>query len=211
MAEMRIRNHEYGVMAGLETNRARYGSGNRREDSDIICPCRYVDDDLAESGHCYCGLFVSGAFVERRGIIEPIPERRPEAIPEEPGLPAWTIRDLCSIKDVIRAVNELEQELKKAFNLTVNEGICLCCISKEGRSPGDCASTMGLSPSRISRILNSLEKKGMIERRRTAEDHRGTDLYLTKRGIGRLSDLRDTGFTFSRLDALPAPEGESPR
>ena len=131
MAEIRIRNHEYGVLAGLEANQARYGyylcpcrdgSGNRREDSDIICPCRYVDDDLAESGHCYCGLFVSGAFVERRGIIEPIPERR-----------------------------------------------------------------------------------------RTAEDHRGTDLYLTKRGIGRLSDLRDTGFTFSRLDALPAPEEESSR
>jgi len=74
------------LMKGLLTNEKRYGyracpcrlsSGKKEEDIDIICPCDYRDPDLDEYGTCYCGLYVSGAVVEGKKQVSPIPERRP--------------------------------------------------------------------------------------------------------------------------------------
>lgn len=70
------------LCAGLITNEERYGiescpcrlfEGSRVEDNlDIVCPCVYRDDDLAEYGACFCALYVSeGAQIKQ------VPERRP--------------------------------------------------------------------------------------------------------------------------------------
>jgi ferredoxin-thioredoxin reductase catalytic subunit len=58
----------------------RLGSGNRDEDLDIICPCDYRDDDVAEHGACYCSLYVDEDIAGGRKEPAPVPERRP---PEE--------------------------------------------------------------------------------------------------------------------------------
>jgi ferredoxin-thioredoxin reductase catalytic chain len=53
---------------GLVTNLDRYGiescpcrllEGEPSENMDIVCPCVYRDDDLAEYGACFCGLYVT--------------------------------------------------------------------------------------------------------------------------------------------------------
>lgn len=51
--------------------------GSIEADRDIICPCVYAQDDVAEYGACYCWLFVSQAWID--GIIphRRVPERRP--------------------------------------------------------------------------------------------------------------------------------------
>ena len=108
--------------------------------------------------------------------------------------------DLCSIRDLIREINELEHELRTVHRLTLNEALCLCCISKRIQSPGKCAEQMGLSPSRLSRILNSLEKKKLIERHLMSDNHRSTRLNLTEAGTNQLNRLRMCGFSFSKLD-----------
>lgn len=206
--------HAEGVMAGLDANRERLGyylcpcregAGDRGRDADISCPCEYADADLEEYGHCYCGLFVTDAFVTRGATVESIPERR-SALRERSGGPAphGIGKDLCSIKEVVRTIHELEQELKRRYGLTLNEGLCLCCVSSVSRSPGDCARQLGLSPSRVSRLLNALERKGLLERRSLPDDHRSTDLVVTSAGMRRLGELRSGGFVFSRLDALAA-------
>jgi len=33
-------------------------SGNIGEDKKIICPCYYMKDDIRQTSHCLCGLFV---------------------------------------------------------------------------------------------------------------------------------------------------------
>jgi ferredoxin-thioredoxin reductase catalytic chain len=80
--------HVSSVVEGLAANRDRHGyylcpcrdgAGTRELDRDITCPCPYADPDIAEHGHCYCGLFVSLRFEARGGTVEPIPERRPQA------------------------------------------------------------------------------------------------------------------------------------
>jgi len=110
--------------------------------------------------------------------------------------------DLCGIKELIRHINELEYELKSVHRLSLNEALCLCCISNFIRTPGECAKQMGLSRSRISRILNSLEGKKLIERQLMLENLRSTELNLTEKGADRLKKLRMCGFSFSKLDNL---------
>lgn len=54
--------------------------GEREKDKDIICPCEYCRPDMAEFGHCYCGLFLTGEFAAKGSPVSPIPERRPDAL-----------------------------------------------------------------------------------------------------------------------------------
>ena len=74
------------IAAGLATNYNRYGyflcpcrdgDGDRASDRDIICPCQYSTADIAEHGHCFCGLYLSESFSNSGSNPEPIPERRP--------------------------------------------------------------------------------------------------------------------------------------
>ncbi|MDX9715143.1 MAG: ferredoxin-thioredoxin reductase catalytic domain-containing protein [Dissulfurispiraceae bacterium] len=74
------------LLAGLIKNRERYGymccpcrlsSGDRQKDTDIICPCEYRDQDVAEYGSCYCGLYVSKKWNKDQIEHVYVPERRP--------------------------------------------------------------------------------------------------------------------------------------
>jgi ferredoxin-thioredoxin reductase catalytic subunit len=74
------------LMQALLDNKERYGymvcpcrlsSGNRDKDRDIICPCVYRTEDVAEYGSCYCNLYVSKDWKEGRIPREYVPERRP--------------------------------------------------------------------------------------------------------------------------------------
>ncbi len=73
------------LVNGLLINKKRYGyqacpcrlaKGVKEEDSDIICPCDYRDDDLNEYGSCYCALYVSEDIVICKKNLNSIPERR---------------------------------------------------------------------------------------------------------------------------------------
>ncbi len=66
---------------GLVVNNDRYGleicpcrliDGAPEENLDIVCPCVYRDDDLADYGACYCALYVTDGIPTKQ-----VPERRP--------------------------------------------------------------------------------------------------------------------------------------
>ena len=75
------------IFRGLATNFRRFGYfqcpcrdswGEREKDRDIICPCSYAEEDIAEYGQCYCGLFVNRGFLDAGVEANAIPERRPD-------------------------------------------------------------------------------------------------------------------------------------
>ena len=81
----RDRNFTVDIIAGLLKNEERYGyrccpcrlsAGSRESDEDIICPCRYRDDDIREFGSCFCGLYVSADWNEENVPHVIVPERR---------------------------------------------------------------------------------------------------------------------------------------
>ncbi len=74
------------LLENLLVNKERYGymccpcrlsSGDRKSDSDIICPCEYRAEDVKEYGSCYCNLYVSKEWNENKIPHEYVPERRP--------------------------------------------------------------------------------------------------------------------------------------
>ena len=78
------------LLRSIIVNERRYGygacpcrlaSGDKTDDSDLICPCDYRDPDLADYDACYCGLYVSGKILSGEKKLTSIPERRPS--PEE--------------------------------------------------------------------------------------------------------------------------------
>ncbi|MBN2654234.1 MAG: ferredoxin:thioredoxin reductase [Nitrospirae bacterium] len=80
------RSFVHDLLSGLITNRDRYGymccpcrlsSGDRQKDTDIICPCEYREQDVAEYGSCYCGLYVSKDWNKELIKHQFVPERRP--------------------------------------------------------------------------------------------------------------------------------------
>lgn len=61
--------------------------------------------------------------------------------------------------------------------------LILQAVSKEeGVSPGEICQRFGLEFSRISRLLQSLEREGLLQRKRYPQDRRFLRLYLTEKG-----------------------------
>ncbi len=80
------RERVWELLGALLQNKERYGymscpcrlaSGDRAKDQDILCPCVYRTEDVAEYGSCYCGLYVSRQWNETPGPHPYVPERRP--------------------------------------------------------------------------------------------------------------------------------------
>ena len=74
------------LLNALITNKTRYGymgcpcrllCGDKQKDRDIICPCVYSAPDIEEFGSCYCNLYVSQEWNEKKIPHEYVPERRP--------------------------------------------------------------------------------------------------------------------------------------
>jgi len=80
------RKRVFDLLQGLLINKERYGymccpcrlsAGDPDWDKDIICPCAYREQDVAEYGSCYCNLYVSRAWNEDKIPHLYVPERRP--------------------------------------------------------------------------------------------------------------------------------------
>lgn len=80
------KNRVFDLLKALMVNKDRYGymacpcrlaSGDKENDKDIICPCVYRTEDVAEFGSCYCNLYVSKEWNEEKIPHEYVPERRP--------------------------------------------------------------------------------------------------------------------------------------
>ena len=76
----------FELLEALLVNKKRYGymscpcrlaSEEREKDKDIICPCVYRAPDVKEYGSCYCSLYVSKGWNEKKIPHTYVPERRP--------------------------------------------------------------------------------------------------------------------------------------
>lgn len=81
----------FDLLKALLVNKDRYGymacpcrlaAGDKENDKDIICPCVYRKPDVKEYGSCYCNLYVSTEWNDKKIPHRYIPERRP---PEKMG------------------------------------------------------------------------------------------------------------------------------
>jgi DNA-binding MarR family transcriptional regulator len=72
-------------------------------------------------------------------------------------------------------------------------GLLLSIAAETGRSQQAIATALGMPPSRLVALIDDLEAKGLIERRRDAGDRRNYALHPTASGhalLGRINTIR---------------------
>jgi DNA-binding MarR family transcriptional regulator len=68
------------------------------------------------------------------------------------------------------------------YDSTMTMGFILLSIDPEGTPSTALGPKMGMEPTSLSRILNTMEERGYIERRPNPNDGRGVLIYLTEQG-----------------------------
>lgn len=98
---------------------------------------------------------------------------------------------LCKIRDIQRAVNQFEASFEKLYGICLNEGMALCSLAKtEKLSSGELGELLGLTSSNTSKVINSIEKKGLVERGMGIKDKRQMFFSLTKEGVSLLKTIK---------------------
>ncbi len=90
---------------------------------------------------------------------------------------------LCRIREIHRLICGLEESMQQSCGVGFNEGMLLCTLSHEGRcSSGRVAELLGLSASNASKVIASVEKKGLVGRIVDQGDRRRMLFALTPHG-----------------------------
>lgn len=110
---------------------------------------------------------------------DPAPRARRSPTPHE--LAVW--RDFIETTEVLRA--QLSARMQRESGLSTGDYGVLLALSEADdhclRS-SRLAHTIGWERSRLSHHLSRMQQRGLIERRDTADDNRGTEVALTRAG-----------------------------
>jgi DNA-binding MarR family transcriptional regulator len=96
------------------------------------------------------------------------------------------MNNLCVLRDIYRVLGEFEVEFQNRHHLCLNEGMIICSLRNEKLSSGQIAELLNLTCSNTSKLLRSVEEKGLIERDLGKKDKRQMYFTLTKKGHERL-------------------------
>lgn len=98
---------------------------------------------------------------------------------------------LCRIRDLARAVADFEQQFERRYGLSLNEGVLLCRLCRhETLTSGEIADSLQLSCSNASKVIRSVEQKGLVCRKLGDEDKRRMLFSLTPEGRRELERLK---------------------
>jgi DNA-binding MarR family transcriptional regulator len=103
--------------------------------------------------------------------------------------------NLCALRDINRVVKAYELQFFETFGITLNEGMVVCCISQKEVNSSDIAEAIDLTMSNCSKILKSVEQKGLVIRAMGVEDKRHMFFRLTDEGHKLLKEIHENGFS----------------
>lgn len=106
---------------------------------------------------------------------------------------------LCKIRDVYRAISEFEIDFQKKFDLGLNEGMMLCSLNENKYSSSQIAEMLGLTNSNASKVIKSVENKGLVKRILGKEDKRQMYFVITLAGKQKLESIKCEDFNIPKL------------
>ncbi len=99
-----------------------------------------------------------------------------------------------------QSVAKMYNEEAKKFGATMAVGFTLLSIDpKTGTPSTSLGPKMGMEATSLSRILKSMEEKGLIERKPNPEDGRGVLIHLTDFGLEKRKDSKDVVLRFNEV------------
>lgn len=97
---------------------------------------------------------------------------------------------ICLMRDICRAIQTFEAEFVKVHHMSLNEAMLLCSLSEGQLSAAGLAEVNVMTPSHTSKVIRSLEEKGMLRRVLGQDDRRKMYFELTDHGRRSLSEMR---------------------
>ncbi|NLZ77154.1 MAG: MarR family transcriptional regulator [Spirochaetales bacterium] len=90
--------------------------------------------------------------------------------------------NLCAIRRLQSALRSFEEQLKDETGLSFNDALLLCAVEKGVAEPSALAKELNLSPSRLTRVIDSLEERELVQRTLSITDRRSLVISLTEAG-----------------------------
>ena len=112
-----------------------------------------------------------------------------------------TLQILCTIRSELRAEGALDLTMAQFRTLTRLRSQAGCSLS-------DLADDIGVSPPAVSKLIDGLVERGLVERSVQADDRRRIGLVVSPAGLRALERVRMAvqGRVASRLGGLSAAE-----
>lgn len=99
-------------------------------------------------------------------------------------------KTLCRIRDVYRSIAAFEAGFEDRYDICLNEGMLLCSLSGNRYSSSELAEMLGLTNSNTSKVIKSVEKKGLVRRNIGKDDKRQMYFTLTDAGKAKLETIK---------------------
>lgn len=87
-----------------------------------------------------------------------------------------------ALRSTWQLISAMYNEKAMKYNATMTMAFTLLCIDSEGTPSTTLGPKMGMESTSLSRILNTMEERGYIERKPNPEDGRGVLIFLTPQG-----------------------------
>jgi DNA-binding MarR family transcriptional regulator len=88
------------------------------------------------------------------------------------------------------AANRFAERISDLGLSPADVGLLRMIASEPGRSQQSLATHLGVVPSRVTALIDQLDRQGLVERRRSTEDRRNYELHLTDAGKRVMGQLR---------------------
>lgn len=103
------------------------------------------------------------------------------------------IECICVMRDLVKAMTELENSLIAAHGVSLNEAMVLCSIGSETVTASTIVERTGLAASHTSKIIRAVEQRELIVRQLGEKDKRQMYFTLTASGLACLQGIRRDG------------------
>jgi MarR family transcriptional regulator, organic hydroperoxide resistance regulator len=110
------------------------------------------------------------------------------------------------IKTAWHAIARAYNQQAAQYDMTTSIGYVLLNISKEGTPATKIAPLMGLESRSLTRILKTMEEKGLIYKQQDPNDKRSVRILLTEEGKKRRNVSRRTVMRFNEVVKETIPQ-----
>lgn len=101
------------------------------------------------------------------------------------------MEDICIIKEIYKMLYQFERDFFELNQVSINDAMILCCLKNgEIKSAGEICEFVGLSNSRVSKVLCAVEDMGYIERKLGSVDRRQMFFSLTENGKNKVKEMK---------------------
>lgn len=97
------------------------------------------------------------------------------------------------MRELFRALSDLEAHLLQAHGVSLNEAMVLCAIGGERVAASTIVERTGLTPSHASKVIRAVEERNLLVRALGEKDKRQMYFSLTEEACRCLKGIRSQG------------------